>query len=94
MGDFNANPDSQTYAYFLERGFVSSHKEVHGKEPTLTFPTNLKAEYMDTDPAGTFDFIFVKGNCSITTCEVSGGNSPADDDTISGSDHWAVCATI
>jgi endonuclease/exonuclease/phosphatase family metal-dependent hydrolase len=27
VGDFNAKPDSRTYRYFTERGYVSAHAQ-------------------------------------------------------------------
>ena len=69
-GDFNAEPDSQTYALLRERGFTSCHMHCNGKEPAQTFPTGLQAEFMDTDPALTTDYIWVKGQCKIVNCNV------------------------
>lgn len=61
-GDFNADKGSGAYNLFEQFGFLSAYKETHaGKEPDFTFPTGLQAPFMDTDPAGTFDFIFYKG---------------------------------
>lgn len=71
VGDFNAKPDSETYKFMLRKGYTSSHQQIHGKEPGHTFPTGLKAEFMDMDPPGTFDYIFVKGaGFKIVECEV------------------------
>jgi hypothetical protein len=41
-----------------EANYISTYKKVHGKEPAKTFPTGLKAPFMDTDPEGTFDYIW------------------------------------
>lgn len=60
-GDFNSNVGSETYNFILEKGFKSSYLETNGQEPETTFPTGIQAEFMDTDPPGTFDFIFYKG---------------------------------
>lgn len=70
-GDFNANPDSGTYKLFESNGYKSVHKVVHGKEPNLTFPTGLKAPWMDEDPAGTFDYIFIKGKHTVNSAKVT-----------------------
>lgn len=61
MGDFNAKPDSQTYKLFSDNGYVSCFKQINGAEPERTFPTGLQAKFMDMDPPGTFDYIFIKG---------------------------------
>ena len=60
-GDFNATPESKTYALLMEAGFKSAYKEVHGSEPEHTFPTGLQAEFMDTDPPMTLDYVFYRG---------------------------------
>lgn len=50
---------------------------------------------MDTDPPGTFDYIFVKGTgFKINSCEVLADNHHPDDHTIYGSDHLAMVADI
>ena len=75
-GDFNATPESQTYAIFAQFGYTSCHKHIHGKEPEKTFPTGLKAEFMDTDPALTCDFIFVRGvKYEIAASQVDTGST-------------------
>ena len=95
VGDFNAKPDSRTYRYFTDRGYVSAYAQVKGEEPELTFPTGLQAEFMDTDPPGTFDYVFVKGKgCSIKQAEVLGSKCDVKDSTIYGSDHLAIVADV
>jgi len=42
-GDFNALPDSKTYALMKDYGFTSCHQKANGCEPTHTFPTGLQA---------------------------------------------------
>ena len=93
-GDFNANPDSETYKHIIQGGYVSAYREFHGEEPEITFPTGLTAEWMDTDPPGTFDFIFIKGKCQVVGAEVSGRGARKIDPTIFGSDHMAVVVEI
>ena len=61
---------------------------------THTFPTGLKAEFMDMDPPGTFDYIFVKGECKIVSCEVAAQDCDPVDKTIFGSDHFAIVAEL
>lgn len=68
---------------------------MHGSEPQLTFPTGLQAEFMDTDPPGTFDYIFVKGSgFEIKSCDVLAKQCLQSDPTIYGSDHMAIAAQI
>jgi endonuclease/exonuclease/phosphatase family metal-dependent hydrolase len=95
VGDFNAKPDSKTYRYFIDRGYVSAHAHANGSEPELTFPSGLQAEFMDTDPPGTFDYIFIKGKgCTIKSAEVLGRKCSEKDSTIFGSDHLAIAADL
>lgn len=50
---------------------------------------------MDTDPAGTFDFIFYKGNLKgvrVISCERMGASTEDHDSTIYGSDHFSLVA--
>lgn len=96
MGDFNSNQKDQTYEYMLQKGFVSSYKDVCKSEPTTTFPSGLQAPSMDTDPdIGCVDFIFIKGNCFVPLAAGIGANKPAPHDpTIYPSDHYAVWVDI
>ena len=41
VGDFNANPYTDTYKHFEAQGYTSAYKKVHGAEPEKTFPTGL-----------------------------------------------------
>lgn len=100
VGDFNAKPDSKTYAYFKEAGYVSASEEANGKEPEFTFPTKLDAEFIDKDPPGTFDYIFIKGmsddknSFKVNIVEQLGGDCDAMDSTICGSDHYSLAADL
>ena len=91
VGDFNAIVGSLTYNYIISNGYESSYLKVNGKEPDLTFPTGLQAEFMDTDPPGTFDYIFYKGRgINPVLSEIRGDQPSENDKTIYGSDHMAV----
>ena len=95
-GDFNALPDSKTYALMRDCGFTSCHQKANGCEPTHTFPTGLQAQWMDTDPPLTTDYIWVKGQCEIVNCVVDEASRTChpDDKTIYGSDHMAIVADL
>ena len=75
-------------------GYTSAMKQYHGEEPEKTFPAGLKAPYMDTDPPGTFDYIFIKGRCNILDARVAGHEPAKNDHTIYGSDHMAIVADL
>jgi hypothetical protein len=55
----------------MDKGFKSAFKSANGKEPEITFPTGLKAPFMDVDPAGTFDYIFIKGKHNVLKASVA-----------------------
>jgi len=92
-GDFNATPDSATYKLLESKGFKSTHKIVKGEEPTKTFPTGLQAPFMDTDPEGTFDYVWYRGeDLKPTKIELFGDKPKVDDPTIYPSDHIGLAA--
>jgi endonuclease/exonuclease/phosphatase (EEP) superfamily protein YafD len=98
MGDFNAEPRSETYKHLLSAGFRSSYVSANGNEPPITFPTGLKAPHMDTDPPMTLDYIFYRvghGSDTDTHIKVLGSKRMGDrkdenDPTILGSDHFPI----
>ena len=95
-GNFNAQPDSQTYAAIKSFGFTSTHHHVHGSEPKITFPTGLQAEFMDKDPPMCLDYIWVKGNVTIANCQLDKASQTCDpnDPTVFGSDHMALVVDL
>ena len=70
------------------------HVEKHGSEPKSTFPTGLKAPWMDRGETACFDYIFFKGKCSISSVDLMGNKPSATDISIYGSDHMAIVAEI
>ena len=104
-GDFNFSATSVAYSYATETaGFTSCFAYNNGQEPTKTFPTGLQAATMDTDPALTCDYIFVKPVVAMVatdnapnrlqpTATYLFGNEPAmHDSTLYPSDHIGICA--
>jgi len=93
MGDFNAPPFEPAYETLKKFGFQSTYSTIHNEEPKKTFPTGLKAPFMDTDPDGTFDYIFYKGeNVKPLTIKIFGDQAKLDDETIYPSDHYGLVA--
>mmetsp|Transcript_17387 Transcript_17387/g.17324 ORF Transcript_17387/g.17324 Transcript_17387/m.17324 type:complete len:145 (+) Transcript_17387:324-758(+) len=62
MGDFNCVPESETYELF-SRHFKSSMKELHGKEPDVTWPTEMlgsRENWERFGEVGCYDYIWFK----------------------------------
>lgn len=75
----------------LEKGFKSSYKIIHDKEPVLTFPTGITGPYMDTDPDGTFDYIWYKGDHLTPRSSTTFGEKKLEDHVdIYASDHLGI----
>ena len=93
-GDFNTVPYEPAYCLWKQEGYRSSYREVNGAEPGKTFPTGLWAECMDTSPAGTFDYIWVKGEgasikeCFMISCEGIQSSDPHQ--ALFPSDHYGI----
>ncbi len=93
-GDFNATPDSGTYACLTER-WTSLYAAHHGAEPAWTAPTPVL-------PApdgwqGTLDYLFrAPRDASLHVVDSwLGLNAPSPDDPgLYPSDHLAVCARV
>ena len=50
---------------------------------------------MDTDPEGTFDYIWVRGDTvELLTAGIIGNLSKEDDPTIYPSDHYGILARV
>eukprot|EP01016_Furgasonia_blochmanni_P050620 TRINITY_DN7849_c0_g1_i3.p2 TRINITY_DN7849_c0_g1~~TRINITY_DN7849_c0_g1_i3.p2 ORF type:complete len:124 (-),score=40.63 TRINITY_DN7849_c0_g1_i3:129-500(-) len=74
-----------------ESKYISAYKMVHGSEPEKTFPTGLIAPFMDTDPEGTFDYIWYKGkDIEPVTTKIFGDQCLPGDNTIYPSDHCGI----
>eukprot|EP01017_Pseudomicrothorax_dubius_P008738 TRINITY_DN1288_c0_g1_i1.p1 TRINITY_DN1288_c0_g1~~TRINITY_DN1288_c0_g1_i1.p1 ORF type:complete len:270 (-),score=43.27 TRINITY_DN1288_c0_g1_i1:114-923(-) len=94
-GDFNATPDSATYKLLKKYGFQSAYALLNdGKEPEKTFPTGLQAPFIDTDPPGTFDYLFIKGPITAKSVTIFGNKCKSDDPTIYPSDHYGLTADL
>eukprot|EP00743_Colponemidia_sp_Colp-15_P003244 GILK01003504.1.p1 GENE.GILK01003504.1~~GILK01003504.1.p1 ORF type:complete len:263 (+),score=25.95 GILK01003504.1:157-945(+) len=95
VGDFNAAPSEPAYEVFESFGYKSAYKSVHGWEPKYTFPSGLQAPTMDTDPAGTFDYIWFKGDGAVAISALVVGDQPLPtDSTIYPSDHLGIVAEL
>ncbi|KAF0690441.1 Aste57867_18173 [Aphanomyces stellatus] len=92
MGDFNGEPGHACYLSLEKRGFVSTHKKVHGAEPAITFHQGLEAPTKDVGEEICLDYIFFKGAMRPTAIRVIGTECSATDKTIYPSDHFGLVA--
>ncbi len=110
VGDFNASPHEPTYSYILSKSYISSFPQCNNQsEPTVTFPTGLQADTMDTDPAVCVDYIFIKQlhinsnkidnyhtdiSLSYVSSSLFGNISHSLDSTLFPSDHIGIMTNI
>ena len=89
MGDFNAQPDSETIDY-AQQFFQSAHRAIHGYEPDKTFPTPL----IDKDfKPRTIDYIlFSADTLRVVHAKLVGNQPHPNDASLYPSDHFGVCA--
>jgi endonuclease/exonuclease/phosphatase family metal-dependent hydrolase len=57
LGDFNAQPNSDTYNLIQNSGYASSFNLANGEEPIRTFHNKMDAPFKDDDEEGTYDYI-------------------------------------
>jgi len=91
MGDMNARPYSETIALAFKQ-LQSAHKTVHGSEPSVTFPTPLRASEKLTPRA--IDYILYDDAFVVQDCKLVGGEAHPDDDTLYLSDHFGLVANL
>lgn len=95
MGDFNADPAEPAYARMVAAGFRSAYAEVHGKEPSVTWPSGLQAPAMDTDgEPDCLDYIWLRGAIRATEARLAFDRPHPDDPTLYPSDHLGVSARL
>eukprot|EP00357_Protocruzia_adherens_P008556 CAMPEP_0114983834 /NCGR_PEP_ID=MMETSP0216-20121206/6923_1 /TAXON_ID=223996 /ORGANISM="Protocruzia adherens, Strain Boccale" /LENGTH=270 /DNA_ID=CAMNT_0002345867 /DNA_START=144 /DNA_END=956 /DNA_ORIENTATION=- len=90
--DMNDHRDSSCYKLFIEAGFKSAYRTVNGDEPAFTFPTGLKAPYMDTDGHLSADYVFYRGPIKPVRADLFGNECDPNDMTIYPSDHYGIWA--
>lgn len=95
VGDFNADPGEAAYARMLAAGFRSAFAEAHGAEPSVTWPSGLRAPAMDTDgDPSCLDYIWVRGAARVLDARLWADRPAADDPTLYPSDHFGLAATV
>ena len=95
VGDFNADPDEPTYARMVAAGFRSAHREAHGHEPAVTWPSGIRAPGMDTDgDPDCLDYLWIRGVVTVDDCRLVFHRPAADDPTLYPSDHLGLAAHL
>jgi endonuclease/exonuclease/phosphatase family metal-dependent hydrolase len=95
MGDFNANPAEPAPARLRGEGFRSAYAEANGAEPTVTWPSGLIAEAMDTDgDPDCLDYIWVRGAVRVTAARTCFDRPDPEDATLYPSDHLGIAARL
>ncbi|CAG9310944.1 unnamed protein product [Blepharisma stoltei] len=92
MGDLNCFPGSETYEVFI-RHFKSSMKEIYGKEPDVTWPTEMlgsRENWERFGEVGCIDYIWFK-NLNVVNGRVI---TDIKDGQFYPSDHYPVQAVF
>ncbi len=95
VGDFNADPREPAYGRMCEAGFRSAYEEANGREPTVTWPSGLQAEAMDTDgEPDCLDYVWLRGAVAVDEARLAFDRPAVGDPTLYGSDHLGIAATV
>ncbi len=95
VGDFNTPPSEPAYGVMTAAGYRSALVEAQGSEPTVTWPSGIQAETMDTDgDPNCLDYIWVTGDLRVESAKVAANTHPPGDATIYPSDHFALVAEL
>lgn len=95
VGDFNAHPGEPAVARMRAAGYRSAYAEANGQEPSVTWPSGIQAEGMDTDgdPA-CLDYIWVWGDVGAVSAKLEFDRPHPDDATLYPSDHLGISADL
>jgi endonuclease/exonuclease/phosphatase family metal-dependent hydrolase len=95
VGDFNADPREPAYACMLDAGFRSAFVEANGAEPTVTWPSGLQAEAMDTDgDPDCLDYVWLRGAAVAESARLAFDRPAPGDPTLYPSDHLGIAANV
>ncbi len=95
VGDFNAEPVEAAYRVMVEAGYRSASTEANGAEPTVTWPSGIQADGMDTDgDPGCLDYIWLRGPLRAVACRLAFDRPAADVPTLYPSDHFGLVARV
>lgn len=95
VGDFNAEPEEETYRRMVDAGFRSAFAEANGSEPDVTWPSGIKAPGMDLDgDPGCLDYIWVRGAITVESARLAFDRPAVHDATLYPSDHLGLSARL
>jgi endonuclease/exonuclease/phosphatase family metal-dependent hydrolase len=110
LADGNETPGGAAGRVLTAAGFRSAHAEANGREPAATWPTGNSAERLGgrarrqggwlweaepgVEPAGCFDYIWVRGHVVVESCGVTFERPAAHDPSLFPSDHVGLAAVV
>ncbi len=95
IGDFNADPAEPAYARMGAAGYRSAFLEVNGAEPSVTWPSGLRAPAMDTDgEPRCLDYIWLRGAVRVVDARLVFDRPDPEDPTLYPSDHLGIAAHL
>jgi endonuclease/exonuclease/phosphatase family metal-dependent hydrolase len=95
MGDFNATPAEPTYSRMRAGGFSSAYAEANGEDPSVTWPSGLRAPAMDSNGSHRcLDYIWIRGSVSVESARLAFDRPDPDDATLYPSDHLGISAHL
>jgi len=110
LADFNETPGGPAGRAMEAAGFRSAHVEANGREPALTWPSGRTAVRSGgrarrqggwlweaepgVEPAGCYDYIWVRGSVAVESCGLAFERPAPDDPTLYPSDHFGLAAVL
>jgi len=110
LADFNETPGGSAGHIMEVAGFRSAHAEASGREPAVTWPSGSSAERSGgrarrqggwlwaaepgVEPAGCYDYIWVRGSAAVEACGLAFELPAAHDPTLFPSDHFGLAAVL
>lgn len=93
-GDFNGGPREAFHSNLESLGYVSGYKWLHGAEPHSTWPTGIKAPFMDHGDPECLDYVYLWSapgyKLQVTAADIYGNYPDLADPSLFPSDHAAV----
>ncbi|MCI0581317.1 MAG: endonuclease/exonuclease/phosphatase family protein [Chloroflexi bacterium] len=110
LADCNETPGRAAGRVMTAAGFRSAHAEANGHEPKATWPSGSSAERSGgrarrqggwlweaeagVEPAGCYDYIWVRGGVTVESCGLAFERPAAHDPTLYPSDHFGLAAVV